>query len=176
MRSTSTMRLNALKRLLRVRHAATNEATRALADALARETEAEHAAAAAARVLAAETDVALHADAPDRTVEAYMAWLPTGRRMIKLASDRHDQATADVTLARTALGLAVTSEQAVKQALDRLEAAERQSFDRRATANLDEMAARRRPADEAFPSDGDGRMSAETDRSHPGRQGDPPGR
>ncbi len=145
------MRADDLARLLEIRRGELDGARHGLADALATESQAERAVAEATARLAREADLALAENGGDATVEAYVRWLPLGRRALTEASARRDRAMEGVALARAALALAAASERAVEQVLRKRQQEEAGARSRRETATLDEIAGRRHSAPSGTP-------------------------
>jgi flagellar biosynthesis chaperone FliJ len=136
------MARNPLDILLRLRNAAQDEAKRAFATRLAEEATAQHLVEEAEARISREREIATDPSLGDSAVEAYIAWLPTGRRQAQAAQAAHERATANVTLARAALTVAHAAAEAVTTILaQRAEAAADLSA-RQSQAALDEIAAR----------------------------------
>ncbi len=128
--------------LLRVRIAAKDEAKRAFAAGLAEEARARQLLDAAEARIMHERDIATSITNGDAAVEAYVAWLPTGRGQVKAAQDVYDRAVATVTLARAALSVTHAAAEAAATFLEhRAEAADAVAA-RQSQAALDEIAAR----------------------------------
>lgn len=95
-----------LATLCRVRRAALDAATRALAEAEAALDRAETASHAAHRRLEAERAAATDLAASDAMVEAYAAWLPRGRAAVTEAEIARARAMEETVLARHRLAAA----------------------------------------------------------------------
>lgn len=128
--------------LLRVRSVAKDEAMRLLATRLNEE------AAARRLVMAAETRMTeerLTATDPtqgDGVVEAYIAWLPIGRRQERAARDMCDRATANVTIARAEVRIAHAAAEAAAKFQEHQAKVARMIADRKSQHGLDEIAGR----------------------------------
>ena len=109
------MRADRIGRLLQLRRQAATEAKQALADALVAETIASGAVEAATAILAREAAAALVDTDGDGAVEAYIRWLPLGRRVLADAERGRERAMEEVGLARAALSAALASERAAVQ-------------------------------------------------------------
>ena len=133
------MRTDRLARLLQIRQRAATEAKQALADSLAAETRASRTVEAATATLALEVQAALVEATGDGVVEAYIRWLPSGRRALARANLDRDRAMDKVELARAALASALSAERAAEQAMEKTMAAEFARRSRHETASLDEI-------------------------------------
>lgn len=132
-----------LGRLRRLRLNDTGVAERSLAEAVAALGTAEAATHTATGRLQAEADAALDLEAGDGAVEAYMRWLPVGRRAVEHAVAREASAAKEVDLARAALGLARAAEQAVTDAIERRRQEDRANATRAEQVELDDASGRR---------------------------------
>jgi flagellar biosynthesis chaperone FliJ len=128
--------------LLRVRRVAEDEAKRALVARLDEETAARHRLQMAEARLRQERDIATDPGQSDGSVEAYIAWLPSGRRAVAAAQAAHDEAAAKVTLARAELTLAHAAAEAADEFIEQREAKAETALARKAQAALDEIAGR----------------------------------
>ena len=125
-----------------MRQAAKDEAERTFMASLADEFRTRQLAEAADAQLCRERDFATNLAAGDGAVEAYAAWLPTGRKQAQLAWEAHERASANVALARASLTLAHAAAEAVAGFLDRRAMAEKQHDDRVLQSALDEIGGR----------------------------------
>ena len=128
--------------LLRLRKAAEDEAKRAYAVRLAEADAAQRLVNEAEARMAREREIATDLALGDGTVEAYMAWLPTGRRQTQAAHAAHQRATENVTLARAALTIAHATAEAVTTLLEQRAEAAADLAARQSQAALDEIAGR----------------------------------
>jgi flagellar biosynthesis chaperone FliJ len=128
--------------LRRLRRAAKDEAKRAYAACLAEEEAARRRAAEAEARMLRERQIAADPAQGDGAVEAYIAWLPAGRRETQAAQAAYNQAAANVTLARARLTIAHAAAEAATQFLEQRDAAANDSAARRSQTTLDEIAAR----------------------------------
>jgi flagellar FliJ protein len=128
--------------LLRLRRVTKDEAKRAFAAGLVQQTDARRRADAADALLSSEGEMASDLNAGDGAVEAYVKWLPVGRHQAKRARMAHDDATADVIVARAALTVAHAAAEAASTFLERRAAETDVIMARRAQAAMDEVAAR----------------------------------
>jgi hypothetical protein len=131
--------------LHRLRRAATDEAKRAFAARVAEEDAARRTLNEAEARIIRERNIATDPAQGDGAVEAYIAWLPAGRRETQAAHAAHERATTNVTLARAALTIAHAAAEAMtvilaQRADDAADLAGRQS-----QAALDEIAGRPKP-------------------------------
>jgi len=139
------MARDALQSLLRLRRIALDDASRRVADCLARERQAEERLAAAELAIARETDVA-RLSLSDAEVEAFANWLPVGRRNQLAAEKDRNQAARETELARATLELARGAVRATETLIEQREAARRQVAERQAQAALDEIGLRSAPS------------------------------
>jgi hypothetical protein len=126
--------------LLRVRRVVEDEAKRALVARLNEETAARRQLQMAEARLRHERDIATDPGQSDGTVEAYIAWLPTGRRDVAAAQAAHDEAAAKVTLARAELSLAHAAAEAADEFIEQRMAQAATAVARKSQAALDEIA------------------------------------
>jgi flagellar protein FliJ len=131
---------DALDLLLRLRLAAEDEAKRSFAARLAEEAAARRREEAVQAEMAQERDIATDINQDDGAVEAYVAWLPIGRKRAHAARAAHEHAATNVSLARAALTLAHAAAEAAKTLIQhRAEAAATRAA-RQSQAALDEIA------------------------------------
>jgi flagellar biosynthesis chaperone FliJ len=128
--------------LLRLRIAAKDEAKRAFAAGLVEEAKARQLLEAAEGRILQERDIATSVTQGDAAVEAYVAWLPTGRSHAKAAQDAYDRAVVTVTLARAALNVTHAAAEAAATFIERRAEAAQAVAARQTQAKLDEIAAR----------------------------------
>ena len=128
--------------LLRIRRTAEDEAKRALVARLTEETAARRRLQMAEARLRHERDIATDPGQSDGSVEAYIAWLPTGRRDVAAAQTAHDDAAAKVTLARAELNIAHAAAEAADEFIEQREAKAEAVLARKSQAVLDEIAGR----------------------------------
>ena len=133
------MARDALDSLLRVRRASEDEAKRAFAACLAEETLARQRAEAAEAAITREGEIAADLAGGDHAVEAYAAWLPVGQNEVLRTRAAHEQATANVVLARVTLTLAHAAAEAALTFLERRAAEEKAALAKRTQAILDEV-------------------------------------
>ncbi len=126
----------------RLRLSARDEARRAYAARLAEEDAARRVVEEAEARMTREREIATDPARDDGAVEAYIAWLPTGRRQIQAAQAVYERAAANVTVARAALTLAHAAAEAMTNYLERRAEAADALAARQAQAALDEIAAR----------------------------------
>ena len=128
--------------LLRVRRAAEDEAKRALVERLNEETAARRRLQVAEARLRHERDIAIDPAQSDGFVEAYIAWLPAGRRAVAMAQTAYDDAAAKVTLARAELNLAHAAAEAADEFIEQRVAKAAAALAKKSQAALDEIAGR----------------------------------
>jgi len=133
-----------LESLLRMRRIAADEARRGLAESLRVESEATKAVAAIESAIEQETEVAASIAAGDAEVEAFAAWLRRIRPRRDAAYVAEQAAEAETARARIVLGAARAAVRAVEEILQEHAAAAQAEAERRAQAELDEVAQRHR--------------------------------
>ena len=141
------MRLEAFRALLKMRRANTQASKIALAHAIAAETDASTAVAAADARMEREAQAALSLGADDGAVELYARWLPVGRQEAMRTRATLTRASQEVDLARTGLSLAKAAEHAVEQELDKVLALIASARVKALQTELDEVAGRRRDSE-----------------------------
>ncbi len=141
------MRLEAFRALLKMRRANTQASKIALAQAIAAETDASAAVAAADARMEREARAALSLGADDGAVELYARWLPVGRQDAMRARATLTRASQEVDLARTGLSLAKAAERAVEQEFDQVLALIAGARAKALQTELDEMSGRRRDSE-----------------------------
>lgn len=133
---------NPVDLLLRLRGVAKDEATRLLAIRLDEEAAARRLVQDAETRMTEERLAATDPDKGDGVVEAYVAWLPIGRRQERAARDMCERATANVTIARAELRIAHAAAEAAVKFQEHQAKAVRTMADRKSQIILDEVAAR----------------------------------
>jgi flagellar biosynthesis chaperone FliJ len=136
---------NPLDVLLRLRDAAQDEAKRAFAARLAEEAVAQRLMEEAEARMTREREIATDPNLGDGAVEAYIAWLPTGRRQAQAAQAAYERAMENVTLARAALSVAHATAEAMTTLLQQQIEAAADLTARQTQTALDEIAARLPP-------------------------------
>lgn len=131
-----------LEALLRLRRLAADEARRGLAECLRVESEAAAAVAAIEVKIEQETEVASSLAAGDAEVEAYAAWLHRIRPKQAAAHAAEAEAETATVRARGVLGAARAAVRAAEEMLERHAAALHAEDQRRAQAEIDEIASR----------------------------------
>ncbi len=132
---------DALKTVMRIRKLAVDEAKRGLAEALTVEDQARRVADAAEAQIGIEGEIAADLDAGDRAVEAFAAWLPTGRANAARTRAAHEQTLLEVARARAGLSAARAAAEAAESLQERREAELALEAARRDQAAMDEIAA-----------------------------------
>ena len=141
---------DALATVMRIRKLAVDEAKRALVEALTVEDQARRVADAAEAQIGIEGEIAADLNSGDGAVEAFAAWLPTGRANAARTRAAHEQTLLEVARARAGLSAARASAEAAKNLQERREAELALDAARRNQATMDEigsqMAARAKDA------------------------------
>jgi flagellar biosynthesis chaperone FliJ len=130
--------------LVRLRKSACEDARRALVATLDAEDAARAALHAAERAIIGEQEAASRLDAGDGAVEAFVAWLPVGRRAVAQARARHDDAVAASVQARAVLAAARASLEAAEHVIEERQAERRLAAAKQEQATLDEAGRRAR--------------------------------
>jgi len=130
--------------LVRLRKTACEDARRDLLTTLEAEDAARAALHAAEHAITREQEAASRLDAGDGAVEAFVAWLPVGRRAVVQARARHEEAVAASVLARAVLAAARASLEAAENVIEEHESERRLAAAKKEQSALDE-AGRRRP-------------------------------
>jgi flagellar biosynthesis chaperone FliJ len=140
-----------LESVLRIRRMTVDDARRALAQSLRHEEVARHRAEAAEALIYREGEIAADLSVGDGAVEAYAAWLPTGRALLQVARAAHEQCSSDVAIARAALTIARAASEAASNLLARRVAEQNILLERRSQNLMDEVASRQR--EDGVPTD-----------------------
>jgi colicin import membrane protein len=130
--------------LLRLRQVALDEARRELAECLRAESEAGAAVAAIEAAIEHEMEVASSLAAGDAEVEAFAAWLRRIRPEQRAAEAAVAAAEAATAQARAVLGAARAAVRAAETMIEKKAAEARAAADRKAQAEVDEVAGRNR--------------------------------
>jgi hypothetical protein len=125
--------------MARMRHLVLEEARQNLAACLQAEAAAEAAAREEDASIAREHRLATEPETDDALVEAYAAWLPTGRARRDQARAAAERATAVAAQARAQLNAARAAAEAVARRIAAAEAAEAEAAGKREQAALDEI-------------------------------------
>jgi hypothetical protein len=133
-----------LESVLRIRRMTVDDARRALTQSLQDEEAARRRAEAAETLIYREGEIAADLSVGDGAVEAYAAWLPTGRALAQAARTAHEQSCSDVAIARAALTIARAASEAAANLLARRMAEQNTLLERRSQNILDEVASRSR--------------------------------
>jgi hypothetical protein len=133
-----------LESVLRIRRMAIDDARRALARNLQEEEIARRRAEAAEALIYREGEIAADLSVGDGAVEAYAAWLPTGRALLQVARIAHEQCSSDVAIARATLTIARAASEAASNLLARRTAEQNALLERRSQNLMDEVASRQR--------------------------------
>lgn len=133
-----------LNTLARVRRQALETAQQALVTCLDAEAAGQAMLRDARAAVRHEQDVAASLSATDAAVEAFVRWLPEGRRRCDAAEAALADAQAETAQARAHLAAARTASEAAKDLKADHEAAEQDAAERRLQAALDEVGQRRR--------------------------------
>lgn len=133
---------NPMDLLLRLRRVAKEEAMRVLATRLDEEAAARRLVQAAEFRMTAERMTATDPNHGDGVVEAYVAWLPIGRKAERVARDFCDRATANVTVARAELKVAHAATEAALKFQEHQARMTRLLAARKSQLVLDEIASR----------------------------------
>jgi flagellar export protein FliJ len=128
--------------LQRLRRAAEDEAKRAFAARLAEEAAAQRLVDEAEARMMGERAIATDPAFGDGAVEAFIAWLPAGRRQIQAAQAAHERAAENVTIARAALTVTHAAKEAVTTILEQRAETAADHAARKSQGVLDEIAAR----------------------------------
>ena len=142
------MKPDPLESLLRLREMAADEARRHLADCLRVESEAAAAVAAIEAAIERETEAASSLAADDAEVEAFAGWLRRIRPKQLAARAAEGAAEAGTAEARAVMGAARAAVRAVEQMLSDKAKAAHEEAERKAQAQIDEVASRARPIKE----------------------------
>jgi flagellar export protein FliJ len=137
------MAADPLVSLVKLRQIEVDEARRALGECLAAERLASTAVQQAADAIVAEAAAAEQLAADDAAVEAFAAWLPTGRAAQRAAEDALVTAEARVAEARAALTLSRAALRAAEQMAAGRELARQAEAQRQEQFRLDEIGALR---------------------------------
>ncbi len=148
------MAADPLAALLRLRQIEVDEARRSLGDCLAAERAAREAVEHADRAIAREAEAAADLTADDARVEAFAAWLPTGRAAQQAATHALTTAEARVAEARAALTLSRAALRAAEQLMATREAEREAQKLRQEQLRLDEIG--RKDGEPGFGPAGDG--------------------
>ncbi len=151
-----------LEAVLRIRRMTVDDARRVLVQRLREEEAARRRAEAAETLIYREGEIAADLSAGDGAVEAYAAWLPTGRAQLQAAWNTHEQSCSDVVIARAALTIARAAAEAASNFWARRVAEQNALLERRSQNFMDEVASRSSedgttanfPQDEAPPAGG----------------------
>ena len=130
-----------MRTLLRLRHAALDDARRGLAEALAAEDAAAGARRGAEQAIHRETCIAAASDS-DLDVERFALWLSRGRSRLAEAERGVAEAAAVTAAKRAELNLARASARATASVIQRRDALERQQEARIAQRDLDDVGQR----------------------------------
>lgn len=138
------MKPDALRQLLRQRRLVLDEAIHAFGECLRKETEAGQTLQAIEAAIARETEKARDLDGGDATVETFGAWFRCAREEREASAAELDRAQAETARARAVMAAARTAQEAAEtlEADQKAEAA--RLAERRAQAQLDEVAQRGR--------------------------------
>ena len=142
--SRSNPEERALQILLRVRQSSLDDAQRAVADAVRHQQQLQAQSEAEEARYAAETAAALNIAAGDEMVDAFARWLPVGRRAIETARRAEQEASGSVNNARVVLGLARAACRSVEKLIEIRTEQARQTHDRKAQLETDEVGGRSR--------------------------------
>jgi flagellar export protein FliJ len=132
-----------LEQLLRLRRSAVDEARRGLAECLRVESEASAAVTAIEVAIQRETEVASSLTGGDAEVEAFAAWLRRIRPKQQAALATEAEAGTSTARARIVLAAARAALRAAEVLLEKHAAAEHAATERKAQAEIDEVAGRR---------------------------------
>ncbi len=131
---------DALHTIMRIRKLAVDEARRALAEALKTEDEARRVANAAEAQIGIEGQIAADLEAGDGAVEAFAAWLPTGRAIAMRTRSAHEHTLLEVARARAGLTATRAAAEAAQSVQEQREAERMLEAARRGQAVMDEIA------------------------------------
>lgn len=134
----------ALDMLLRIRRSSLDDAQRAVADALRYQQHLQAQSEAEEARYAMETVAALDVAAGDEVVDAFAKWLPIGRKAIETARQAEQEAPGRVDNARVVLGLARAAYRSVETLIEIRTEQIRQTQDRKAQQETDEIGGRPR--------------------------------
>ena len=134
----------ALQMLLRIRRSSLDDAQRAVAEALQTQQQLQAQSEAEEARYAMETAAALDIASGDETVDAFARWLPVGRRAVETARQAEREASGNVDNARIVLGLARAACRSVEKLIEIRTEQDRQTQDRKAQLETDEVAGRSR--------------------------------
>lgn len=137
------MARDALDAVLRLRRLVVDDARRTLAQSIQHEEVARHRAEAAETLIYREGELAADLALGDGAVEAYAAWLPVGRALLKAARVAHEQCNSDVAIARAALTIARAASEAASELQSRRVAEQNKVLERRSQNVMDEVASRK---------------------------------
>lgn len=139
------MSRNPFDSLLRLRRQDLDEARKLLSEALAHAMNAANAVKIAEQNMVRERDAAMDLASDDQVVEAYSRWLPVGRAALEQARRREEEAAVDVEASRTRVNLARVALEAAEKLAEMRANEERARRERREQAQINDLAARRRP-------------------------------
>ena len=129
-----------LQTVMRIRKLVVHEAKRALAEALVAEDAARSQADNAEAQIGIEGEIAADLNSGDGAVEAFAAWLPTGRSIAARTRAAHEQTLLEVARARAGLSAARAAAEAAETLKERRDAEAAVEVGRRDQAALDEIA------------------------------------
>ena len=131
---------DALQTVMRIRKLAVDEAKRALAESLNVEDQARRVADAAEAQIGIEGQIAADLETGDGAVEAFAAWLPTGRAIATRTRAAHESTLLEVARARAGLTATRAAAEAAESLQERREAERALEAARRNQAVMDEIA------------------------------------
>ena len=131
---------DALQTVMRIRKLAVDEAKRALAESLNVEDQARRVADAAEAQIGIEGQIAADLETGDGAVEAFAAWLPTGRAIATRTRAAHEYSLLEVARARAGLTATRAAAEAAESLQERREAERALEAARRYQAVMDEIA------------------------------------
>ena len=132
-----------LRALLRLRRMAADEARRDLAERLRIESDAAAVVAEIEAAIQRENEFATSLASGDADVETFVAWLRRMQPRQQAARAAEEEAAAATLHARVVLAAARAAVKAAEEMLEQRMAAERAKAERKAQAELDEIAQRR---------------------------------
>ncbi len=136
------MSRNSLETLKRFRRTQCEDARKALEVCQDAEEAAGIALHSAEVAIVREQAAAMAPDAPDGTVESFVAWLPHGRQAISHAREAQERAVAATVQARAVLASARASAEAVEKLIEERAAEQKRLGLKAEQAELDELARR----------------------------------